>query len=260
MTESSCIYAGHVIHHRLRPRVHRLRYRVFWLLLDLDDIDGHSARLGFFSRNRFNLVGFFDRDHGDGSAVPLRTQTETLLRRAGCKPDEVAKIKLLCMPRIMGYTFNPLSVYFCYRRDNALEAIIYEVHNTFGERHSYVIPGHGATSKVEQSCDKEFFVSPFLGMDMSYKFHVSLPDADVSIAITGTERGEPVIAASLSGKRQELSDVALLKAFMTHPLLTMKVVVAIHWQALRLVLKGFHVHAYEPKAHRPYRPHTARSE
>ena len=251
MTGSSCIYVGHVLHSRLRPRVHRLRYRVFWLLLDLDEIDGLSEKLRIFSRNRFNLVGFFDRDHGAGSATPLRTQAETLLRRAGCRPDDVVSIKLLCMPRIMGYTFNPLSVYFCYRRDGALEAIIYEVHNTFGERHSYVIPGHGATSKVEQSCDKEFYVSPFLGMDMSYTFHVSLPNTHVGIAIDGKERDESMITASLSGRRKELTDLALLKALATHPLLTLKVVIAIHWQALRLLLKGFHVHAHQPEARRP---------
>lgn len=246
MMQSSGLYVGHVMHHRLRPRVHRLRYRVFWMLLDLDDIGGASARLRLFSRNRFNLFGFFDRDHGDGSAVPLRTQAEAMLRKAGCRPDRVATIKLLCMPRIMGYSFNPLSVYFCYRQDGALEAVIYQVHNTFGERHSYAIPAFGATSKLEQSCNKDFFVSPFLGMDMSYTFQVSLPGASVSIAIHGKERGEPVIAASLSGKRQALTDAALLKAFVTHPLLTVKVVVAIHWHALRLVLKGFRIHPHTP--------------
>jgi uncharacterized protein len=250
MTEPSCIYAGHVMHRRLRPRAHRLRYRVFWLLLDIDGIDGLSEKLRFFSRNRFNLIGFFDRDHGDGSAVPLRTQAEQLLRRAGCRPDAVTKIKLLCMPRVLGYAFNPLSVYFCYRDDGALEAIIYEVHNTFGERHSYVIPGRGATSEIEQHCDKEFHVSPFLGMDMSYTFHVSLPGEHVGIAIHGRERDEPVIAASLSGRRREFSEAALLKAFFTYPLLTLKVVAAIHWHALRLVLKGFRIHAHAPAVRR----------
>jgi DUF1365 family protein len=248
MTQSSCIYVGHVVHHRLRPRAHRLRYRVFWLLLDLDDIDRLSERLRFFSRNWFNLIGFFDRDHGDGGVAPLRAQAETILRRAGCQPDQVAKIKLLCMPRILGYGFNPLSVYFCDRRDGALEAIIYEVHNTFGERHSYAMPGCGATSKVEQCCNKEFYVSPFLGMDMSYTFRVSLPGTHVSIAIHGNKGNEPVIAASLSGKRQELSDLALLKAFITHPLLGLKVIAAIHWHALRMVLKGFGIHAHAPAA------------
>lgn len=250
MTESSCIYAGHVTHHRLRPRVHRLRYRVFWLFLDLDDIDRLSGRLRFFSRNRFNLIGFFDSDHGDGSAVPLRTQAEALLRTAGCRADEAGTIKLLCMPRILGYGFNPLSVYFCHRRDGALEAIIYQVHNTFGERHSYVIAGGGATSEIEQTCGKDFYVSPFLGMDMSYTFRVSLPGEHVSVAIHGKERGEPIIAASLSGDRQELSEAALLKAFITHPLLTLKVIAAIHWHALRLVLKGFRVHAHGPSSRR----------
>lgn len=248
MKPSSCIYTGRVVHHRLRPRVHRLRYRVFWLLLDLDDIDSLAKKLRIFSRNRFNLVGFFDRDYGDGSAVPLRTQAESLLRKAGCRPDEVAAIKLLCMPRILGYAFNPLSVYFCWRRDGGMEAIIYEVHNTFGERHSYAIPAYGATSKVEQGCDKEFHVSPFLGMDMNYTFHVSLPEAHVSVAIHGRDGSEPVIAASLSGKRQELSDTTLLKAFVTHPLLTVKVIAAIHWHALRMVLKGFRIHAHAPAA------------
>ena len=246
MIEYSCIYVGHVIHHRLRPRKHRLRYRVFWLLLDLDDIDRLSQKLRIFSRNRFNLIGFFDRDHGDGGAVPLRTQAEALLRRAGCQPGQVGKIKLLCMPRILGYGFNPLSVYFCHRWNGALEAIIYEVHNTLGDRHSYVIPGHGATSRIEQRCEKTFYVSPFLGMDMSYTFHVSPPGAHLSIAIHGEERGEPVITASLSAARQEISEIALLKAFITHPLVTLKVIAAIHWHALRLLLKGFRIHAREP--------------
>jgi uncharacterized protein len=249
MTQSSSLYVGEVVHHRLRPREHHLRFRVFWLLLDLDEIDGLSARLTFFSRNRFNLTSFFDRDHGDGSDISLRQQVEAILQGAGCQADRIA-IKLLCMPRIVGYGFDPLSVYFCYRQDGSLEAIIYEVHNTFGERHSYVIPGHGATSQVvEQSCSKEFYVSPFLGMDMSYAFRVLLPRARVHIAIHGKEGEQQVIAASLSGARTELSDNALLKVFVRHPLLTLKVITAIHWHALRMLLKGFRPHAHESKDH-----------
>ena len=249
MTQSSSLYVGQVMHHRLRPREHRLRFRVFWLLLDLDEIDGLSVKLTFFSRNRFNLTSFFDRDHGDGSDVPLRQQVEAILRGAGCQSERIA-IKLLCMPRIVGYGFDPLSVYFCYRQDGSLEAIIYEVRNTFGERHSYVIPGHGATSQVvEQSCSKEFYVSPFLGMDMSYAFRVLLPRARVHVAIHGKEGGQQVIAASLSGARTELSDRALLKVFVRHPLLTLKVITAIHWHALLLLLKGFRLHAHEPAGH-----------
>src|SRR5262249_54603493 len=158
----SCLYTGHVTHHRLRPKVHRLRYRVFWMLLDLDEIDGLSGRLRLFARNRFNLTSFFDADYGDGSTIPLQQQAEARLGEAGCNAADV-RIKLLTMPRILGYGFNPLSIYFCYRPDDSLEAVIYEVHNTFGERHSYVLPGHGATAAtIEQSCAKDFFVSPFL--------------------------------------------------------------------------------------------------
>lgn len=245
MTQS-CLYVGHVMHRRLRPRPYRLRHRVFWLLLDLDQIDGLAAKLRLFSRNRFNLIGFFDRDHGDGSDVPLRTQAQIALQKAGCRSDDIA-IKLLCMPRILGYVFNPLSVYFCYRPDGALEATIYEVHNTFGERHSYAIPGYGATSTVEQRCAKSFYVSPFLGMDMHYAFHVALPGAHVKIDIDGMEGDEPVIAASLTAKRRRLSDITLLKAFVSYPLLTLKVIAAIHWHAVRLVLKGIRIQGREPR-------------
>src|SRR5262249_48726005 len=132
--EPSAIYAGTVMHQRLRPRRHRLRYRVFSLLLDLDELDEVAARLRLLSRNRFNLFSFFDRDHGDGRREPLRMQIERRLAAAAIAPDGGA-IRLLAMPRVLGYVFNPLSVYFCYRRTGVLAAVVYEVNNTFGERH-----------------------------------------------------------------------------------------------------------------------------
>lgn len=250
MTPVSCLYTGLVVHRRLLPRAHHLRYRVFWMLLDLNEIDELSKRRRFFSRNRFNLASFFDADHGDGSDVPLATQAQALLRRAGCQTDGLA-IKLLCMPRILGYGFNPLSVYFCSRPDGALTAIIYEVHNTFGERHSYVLPVHGAsTDFIEQHCPKAFYVSPFLGMDLSYRFRVRPPAENVEVAIHGQENEQTIIAASLSGTRRELTDGALIKTFASHPLLTLKVIAGIHWQALRMVLKGFRFHARQHQARR----------
>ena len=247
---ASCLYAGSVAHHRMRPKVHRLRYRVFWMLLDLDEIDGLSKKFKLFSRNRFNLASFFDRDHGDGSNRSLRDQAAALLRAAGCEAAS-HRIKLFCMPRILGYGFNPLSVYFCYRQDGALAAIIYQVHNTFGERHSYVLPVDGAATEIiVQRCDKDFFVSPFLGMDMSYDFRVRPPAARVNIAIQGREENEPVISASLSGERSDLTDAAILKAFASHPLLTLKVTASIYWHALRMVLRGFRIERHQPKGQR----------
>lgn len=248
MTLSSCLYTGSLAHRRLRPRVHSLRYRVFWMLIDLDEVDALSAGLSLCSRNRFNLTSFHDCDHGDGSDAPLRRQAEALLQKAQCDVQG-GKIMLLCMPRILGYGFNPLSVYFCYRQDGELGAVIYEVHNTFGERHSYAIACEGQTNgTIEQRCAKEFYVSPFLGMDMSYEFRIRAPGAQVQIAIRGNEDGQTVIAANLSGTRVNLTDRAILAAFAGHPLLTLKIIGAIHWHALRMVLKGFRFHPRKPSS------------
>src|SRR5580658_140903 len=175
MNLRSTLYAGIVTHRRLRPRPHRLRYRVFWMLLDLDEIGRLPRRLRLFSHNRFNALSFFDTDHGDGSGRPLRDQVEGHLRAAGLATDGGA-IRLFCMPRIFGYGFNPLSVYFCHRRDGALVALLYEVRNTFGERHSYLIPvGASDDAVIRQSCDKCFYVSPFLDMSLRYDFRVVPP-------------------------------------------------------------------------------------
>jgi DUF1365 family protein len=135
MTTGSALYIGSVMHRRMRPQVHRFRYRAFWCLFDLDELPQLSQRLLWFSHNRANLFSLRDRDHGDSSATPLRKQIELLLTKAGI---ELAggSIQLLCMPRTFGYCFNPLSVYFCHRADGSLAARIYQVHNTFGERHS----------------------------------------------------------------------------------------------------------------------------
>ncbi|HEX3994786.1 MAG TPA: DUF1365 family protein, partial [Acetobacteraceae bacterium] len=125
----SAIYHGQVVHTRFRPVRHRLRHRMLWLLLDLDELPMLAQRLRLFSLNRFNLVDFRDRDHGDGSVISLRTQIEQHLRGAGLAVDAGA-IRVLCMPRVLGTVFNPLSVFFCYRADGRLQAMVYEVHNT----------------------------------------------------------------------------------------------------------------------------------
>jgi len=185
----SSLYAGIVTHRRLRPRPHRLRYRVFWMLLDLDEIARLPASLRLFSHNRFNALSFFDADHGDGSGRPLHDQVEGHLRAAGLAPDGGA-IRLFCMPRVFGYGFNPLSAYFCYQRDGSLAAILYEVHNTFRERHSYLIPvDRDAGTVIDQRCRKRFYVSPFMDMDMNYRFRVAVPDQRIAVAIRAASTG-----------------------------------------------------------------------
>ena len=138
----SGLYTGRVGHTRLRPRRHALSYGVFMLLLDLDEAAELARRLRWFSLGRFNLLSFHARDHGDGSDTPLRVQVERHLAAAGLAADGGA-IRLLCLPRVLGYVFNPLSLYFCYRRSGELAAILYEVSSTFGERHTYLIPAEG---------------------------------------------------------------------------------------------------------------------
>ena len=234
----SALYAGSVMHRRLRPRAHYLRYRAFWLLLDLDEIDRLPRVLRLFSKNRLNAFSFYDRDHGDGSGGALRPQVEAALVRAGIAADG-GRIALLCMPRLCGYGFNPLSIYFCHRRSGSLAAILYEVHNTFGERHSYLIAVNGTgAGAVEQACRKAFYVSPFMDMDLTYRFRVALPDERVSASIGVSDGTGKILVAALAGRRRPLSDAALLRVLFAYPLLTLKVVAAIHWHALRLWLKG----------------------
>jgi DUF1365 family protein len=235
----SVLYEGAVMHRRFRPRPHHLRYRLYSILFDLDEVHSLDRGLRLFSQDRFNLFAFYGRDHGDGSATPLRVQIESLLRAAGLDPDGGA-IRLLCMPRVLGHVFNPISIFYCHRRDGSLQAILYEVNNTFGERHSYLIPVAPGTqdSVIRQRCDKRFYVSPFMDMAMTYDFRLRIPAAALSVVIHGRDADGLMIAASQTGERRPLSDAALVRVFLLYPLLTLKVVAGIHWEALRLWLKG----------------------
>jgi len=234
----SGLYVGRVMHQRIRPRRHRLAYRVYSLLIDIDELPSLDRRLRLFSVGRFNLFGFDSRDYGDGSGADLRGQIEARLREAQLPPG--GRILLLAMPRLLGHVFNPLSVWFCYAPgpDGSLQAIVYEVSNTFGQRHSYLIPvSDPAAPIVDQQCDKQLYVSPFNGMAQRYRFRVAPPGEAVCVGISVHDDDGAVLNARLDGRRQPLNDAALLRVFFTHPLLTLKVVAAIRWEALRLWLK-----------------------
>ena len=240
---NSALYEGWVMHRRVRPRYHRFKYRVFAMLLDLDELPGLDKRLSLFSWNRRGLLSFHDRDHGDGR--DLKLWLDDLLARAGISADGTRQV--LCYPRILGYVFNPLSVWFCRDAAGALKAVVYEVHNTYGERHAYVLPVEDETL-VRNGCAKAFYVSPFLSRDCSYRFRIRPPGSDVAIAIHQDEAGLPVLNASFAGARRALSDGALLRMLFAYPLMTVKVVLAIHFEAVRLMLKGIRRHPHAPKA------------
>ncbi len=242
MITHSALYVGQVMHQRLRPRRHRLSYSLYMLLLDLDELDACAAHMRLFSRRRWNLISFHDSDHGNGTAEPLRAQVERHLHDAGLSIAGGA-IRLLTMPRVLGFAFNPISVYFCYHRDGQLVATLYEVNNTFGQRHSYLLPvAPGAGPAIRQTVPKRFHVSPFMGMDMDYAFRVVPPVAAATpalgLGIIGSDGAGAVLTAVLTARRRELTDAALLRAFVTLPLVTLKAVAGIGWEALKLWLKG----------------------
>ncbi len=239
MTLASALYRGDVMHRRLRPHIHRLNYRVFWLLLDLAEIDELDRKLSLFSRNRFNLMSFHDRDYADGSGKALRPQIEAWLDRAGVDL-EGGPIRLLTMPRVLGYVFNPISLYYCHGPDGRLAAVVYEVTSTFGVRHAYVIPvpvEDQAAGLIRQGAAKALYVSPFMGMEMDYEFRGHVPGKHLDMTIDGLDAEGVLITASLSAERRVLTDASLFSAAVALPFLTFKVVAAIHWEALKLWLK-----------------------
>ena len=239
----SCLYVGSVMHRRLRPFVHRFTYRVFSLYLDLDELAGLSRRLALFSHNRWNLLGFRDRDHGPRDGSPLRPWAEAQLAAAGLAGPYGA-IRLLCFPRLLGYVFNPLSVWFCHDGAGRLLAVIYEVSNTRGQHHAYTIAvgqGGPANAPLEQGCAKLFHVSPFIPMAARYHFRLREPSDRLAIAILESVAEGPILAATHTGRRRGLTDRNLAAALLGHPLMAVKVIGAIHWQALRLWLKGARV-------------------
>jgi len=239
-----CLYVGQVMHHRLKPVRHRFVYRVFTLLLDLDRL-AETDRLRLLSVNRPNVMSFHERDHGPRDGTPLRPWVERQLAAHGITLPG-GRILLLCLPRVLGYVFNPLSLYYCYDAGGRLAAVLYEVKNTFGEQHAYVLPvdpARAPDAPVRQSCAKDLYVSPFIEMAARYHFRLTPPGERLSVVIQEEVDGGPLLIASMTGRRRPLSDRELALAALRHPLMTHKVIAGIHFEALRLWGKGVALHA-----------------
>ena len=237
---SASLYFGDVMHARLKPMGHRFSYRVMSLLIDLDRLAEANRHSPLFGVNRAALYSFHEADHGKRDGTSLRAYAQGCAAAHGIDLAG-GKALLLCYPRLLGFAFNPLSVYFCHRADGELALIIYEVRNTFGDIHSYVLPvkpGEASAAGIRQQQDKQFYVSPFVEMAMRYHFRILPPADTVRLRILETDREGPLLAATFSGRRRALTTMALLRSFVALPLVTLKIVAAIHWEALRLWLKG----------------------
>jgi DUF1365 family protein len=245
----SCLYFGRVSHKRKLPFRHRLDFRVFSVYLDLDELPGLSRRLRLFSHNRWNIFSFLDRDHGPRDGSALRPWIEAHLSDAGIDLQGGA-VRLLCFPRLLGYVFNPLAIWFCYHDSGRLAAVLYEVRNTFGEKHCYLIPVDAARlpdAPIEQSCEKMFYVSPFIGMLATYHFRLSEPGERLAVVIRQWVPEGEILVAAQTGRRRPLDDRRLLRALFAYPLMTLKVIVGIHLHAFALWRQGAKVEA-RPRA------------
>lgn len=235
-----------VIHRRRVSPFYRFVYRIFYVLLDVDRLAETARRHRLFSYNRFNVMSFFDRDHavapGDLRAWVDRTLAARGIRLHG------GRVRVLCMPRVLGYAFNPISLFYCEDADGGLRAVIAEVRNTFGERHCYVLDASDGNSSWGQPMEtrKRFHVSPFLAVEGGYRFHLREPGEGLRVAINAFNDEGPLMDAVLTGERQNFDSRSILRLVATMPWATLKVVAAIHWQALRIWLRGGRFHRKPP--------------
>lgn len=232
------LYVGEVMHRRSRPKAYEFVYRVFNIVLDIDRLAEPPARCRLFSHNRFNLFSFHDRDHGPRDGSALRPWIEEQLAAAGLSPA-AAQVRLLCMPRVLGYGFDPLSIWYCHDAAGDLRAILYQVKNTFGDQHGYLLPvGDDNASPSDHEFDKIFHVSPLIAMDARYRIRTTSPDESLAVLIRESDDDGEFLVATLTGERRVMTDGALIRQFLRVPFMSLKVIVAIHWQAIRLMLRG----------------------
>ena len=228
------LYQGEVMHRRMTAPPHRFTYGSFWIAVDLDA----PPKLRLFSLDRANLFSLHARDHADGTPGPLRAKIAA--KAEGL--DVSGRMILLTMPRLFGFVFNPLSVYFCHDATGLFSALAWEVSNTFGARHTYVIAAAAREGVVRQTCEKRLHVSPFLDMGMSYQFRVRTRGDTLTLGVVDHAADGPALAAVLTATRRPMTDASLANLALRAPFATLKIVAAIHWEALRLFLKGAKFH------------------
>ena len=234
---NSAIYNGQVIHKRFKPKVHYFKYKVFSLLIDLSELDILDKKINFFSINKFNLISFHEKDHGERDGSSLNKWVHQNLEKNNIQTKDI-KIKILCYPRIFGFVFNPLSVFYVYNLKDQLISILYEVKNTFGEQHTYIFKVTKDSNLIQNNCSKKFHVSPFIEMDCTYFFRLLKPGNKISVIIDQYDNEDKILYASQDGRRSDLNSKHLIISYLKHPIMTFKIILAIHFEAFKLWVKG----------------------
>ena len=234
---NSAIYNGQVIHKRFKPKVHYFKYKVFSLLIDLSELEILEKKVNFFSYNKFNLISFYEKDHGDRDGSSLISWVKKNLEKDNIQTNDI-KIKILCYPRIFGFVFNPLSVFYVYNLENQLISILYEVKNTFGEQHTYIFKVTKDSNLIQNNCSKKFHVSPFIEMNCNYFFRLLKPGNKISVIIDQYDSEDQILYASQDGVRSDFDTKNLIKSYLKHPIMTFKIILAIHFEAFKLWAKG----------------------
>ena len=226
---NSCIYNGVVTHKRFKPVKHFLKYKTFSFFIDLDEIEKLDKNNIIFSFNKFNIFSFYNKDNGDRDGKTIKNWVMDNLIKFKIS-ENINKIKLLCYPRIFGYVFNPLSIFYCYQ-DEKLKVIFYEVKNTFNEQHTYIFKVNDSNI-VTQKCKKKFYVSPFMNMDTYYNFRLLNPDDKLSVSIEQTDKKDTILNAVQTGERKDFNLKQLVVNYFIYPLMTNKIISAINFEAL----------------------------
>jgi len=234
---NSCIYSGLVTHRRFKPKRHFFIYKTFSLFIDLSELENLRKKIKFFSYNRFNILSFYDVDHGPRDGTSLVSWVKNTLEDVKINIGS-GTIKLLCYPRFFGYVFNPLSIFYCYDENSQLKAILYEVKNTFNEQHTYVFSATYSSNLILHKCDKKFYVSPFMEMKTFYNFRLLKPGKILKVFIKQSDSEGTLLTACHIGKRIQISSKNLFFQFLKHPFMSFKIILAIHFEAFRLWIKG----------------------
>jgi hypothetical protein len=239
----SHLLEGKVRHRRSRPFVYELDHDVFYLALDLSELD-RIGRMKLLGRNRWRPFTFRDDDHWLPPAADLDSSVRAHLRAEGFESVEHWQITLIAYPRVLGHEFNPASFFLCRDANDVLQVVIVEVHNTHGERRLYSLRPTETRAAHVASMDKDFYVSPFISLDAQYTVRVQDRPDELRIVIDETEGGEPLLQASVVAGRRRLDDMALLRMLMRYPLVTLKTIGMIHWHAFRLWRRGARFHSH----------------